>query len=325
MQSVKALKGTLKNTRVLVRLDLDVPVSTEGIVEDSYRLEASLPTLNFLLANSALPILLGHMGRPKNSANLPQRLSTVSLKSFFDSHLGIDKYILLDNLRVDSGELASSQEFAQSLVDSTSAEFYVNDAFGTSHRDVASITKLPKLLPAYAGLHLQEEIRTLRKVLDMPGRKIIVVGGAKASKKVAIRGLATSFDVVLVVGKLRAEKGEFFPKNVYFPVDYSDHGLDIGPDTVSVYSKMLSDARTIVWAGPAGAYNKGFIRGSNALALAILNTSAYSVVGGGDTITCLASLGLLSGFDFVSTGGGAMLDFLAGKRLPGLEALGFYE
>ncbi len=325
MQSIETLKGTLENTRVLVRLDLDVSISSDGVVSEPYRLEASLLTLSFLLANLAHPIIIGHIGRPKDPSNLPKTLSTTNLRPFFDSRLGVGKYTLLENLRADPGELASSQDFAQSLVASTSAELYVNDAFGTSHRHVASITKLPQLLPSYAGLHLLEEIQTLQKVLNTVGRKIIVVGGAKASKKTAIKDLSTIFDVVLVVGKLRPGAGERFPKNVYFPVDYSDHGLDIGSDTVNVYSKMLSGARTIVWAGPAGAYNKGFIRGSKALALAILATSAYSVIGGGDTITCLASLGLLSEFDFVSTGGGAMLDFLAGKHLPGLEALGFYE
>lgn len=309
-------------SKVFVRADLDVPLDKQGHIIETYRLDKLLPTLHHLLEQEVTPVIAGHIGRPKDATE--PLLSTDRLKPYFDSNLGEGAYILLENLRFNSGENAKSEKFAQELAGQ--AEYYVNESFATCHRDSASLTLLPGILPAYAGLQLEKELENLEPVLNTPREPLVaLVAGIKKSKKEAIYDLAEYFDFVLVGGGLK--KGDEDPdlRNVIFPLDYNENGMDIGPRTVSGYKNIISDAQTIVWAGPMGAYDKGYTNGSARIAEAVVASGAYSIVGGGDTITCLNQLEFLDHFDFVSTGGGAMLDFLTKKKLPGLEALGYYE
>jgi len=358
MQPLKTAKLSHINPlrKALVRADLDVPFAPSGEILEPYRLEALLPTLYFLEEENIHPIICGHIGRPKGKED--PKLSTSRLKPFFDAKLSPQKYTLLENLRFDLREeiqsfshtktsfepnfpdkpgepqksdtpdnsdgLNKAKEFAQELA--SSAQIYINDSFATCHREATSITLLPTLLPAYAGIRLQTEVETLSKILNSGETpKIAIVGGVKESKKQAIYALAKRFDNVLVVGKLQKTSEDPDLSNVLYPIDYSGEGFDIGPKTAEIYSKLLYEAKTIVWAGPAGAYDKGYFEGSRQLAKAIIFSKGYSVVGGGDTISCLNQLQMLDKFDFVSTGGGAMLDFLSDKKLPGLEALSYYN
>ncbi len=319
---------TLKNanlskiTKALIRADLDVPFDENGNILEPYRLEALLPTITYLLDKKVHPVICGHIGRPSGKED--PKLSTSQLKPYFDSKLGKDSYTLLENLRFDPREESPSEEFAQELA--SQADIYINESFATSHREATSISLLPTKLPAYAGLRLATEVESLAKVLtssDSP--KVAIVGGVKESKKEAVYDLAKNFDQVLVVGKLQKAPEDPENPNIFYPTDYSGEGFDIGPETAENYSKLLYPAKTIVWAGPAGAYDKGYFEGSRQLAKAVLSAKAFTVVGGGDTISCLNQLQMLEDFNFVSTGGGAMLDFLAGKKLPGLVALSYYD
>lgn len=313
--------------RALVRADLDVPFSPQGEILETYRLEALLPTLQFLLKNNVFPIICGHIGRPKGKVD--PSLSTLRLIPFFESKVGKENFSLLENLRFDPREedfldSPGASQLAEDLA--SKANIYVNDAFATCHREDVSIALLPRKLPSYAGIRLQQEVETLSAVLESPqSPKIAIVGGAKSSKKEAIYSLASKFQKVLVVGKLQKTSEDPDVPNVFYPVDYLNDGFDIGLKTIEVYSPLISSAKIVVWAGPAGAYDQGYFEGSSWIARAIISSRAFSVVGGGDTISCLNQLSLLQEFNFVSTGGGAMLDFLSGKKLPGLAALSYYK
>jgi len=330
VQTLKNLNTSqlTKSKKALIRADLDVPFPSNGEILEPYRLAALLPTLQFLLEKKIHPVICGHIGRPQGKED--PKLSTNNLKPFFDSQIGANNYSLLENLRFDAREDTDSpdlaEEFAKELISTTQAEVFINESFATCHRSATSITQFPKMLPSFAGLRLAQEVETLSSALtNSENPKIAIVGGVKSSKKEAVYALAEKFDTVLVVGKLAKTPQDPENPKVLYPVDYSGEGLDIGAKTAEIYAKTLFTARTVVWAGPAGAYDQGYFEGSRQIAKAILSSKAFSIIGGGDTIFCLNQLKMLEDFDFVSTGGGAMLDFLAGKKLPGLVALSYYE
>ncbi|MBD3365834.1 phosphoglycerate kinase [candidate division WWE3 bacterium] len=310
-------------SKAFVRADLDIPLSDNGEILEDYRLEVLLPTLKLLIENEIHPVIAGHMGRPKKTT---PKLSTKNLEPFFNQHLGSKNYTLLENLRFDSREKGKDLAFAKELA--KKADFYVNESFGNSHRADTSMALVPKILPGFAGLRLEKEITEMEKLLkiDTSARPLFaLVGGVKNSKKEAIYALAKHFDYVLVGGALKKDSSDPANSKVLYPQDYSHNGLDIGPLTIKHYSEVIKKAATIIWAGPMGAYDQGYAEGSQKIAEAVLASPARSVVGGGDTVSCLDKLGLLDSFDFVSTGGGAMLDFLSGKKLPALAALGYYD
>lgn len=307
-------------TRVFVRCDLDV-ARKNGQINETYRLEAALPTLKLIIDKGGTPIIAGHMGRP--AGKFVEELSTSNLKSFFDENLGAGKYELLENLRFDSREEENSPEFAKELIAKHDLQIYVNESFANCHREHTSMIQLPKLLPSYAGLRLLEEVRVLGGLLKNPARPLVMIaGGAKlATKKPVIKKLLTIADEVLVGGRIGMEWNEEKPANLHIPSDYVD-GFDIGPQTINEFIKIASTAKTIIWAGPLGKYEEEkYVLGTKLLAEAVTVIKAYKVVGGGDIIAALRDLGLLDGFDYVSVGGGAMLDFLEKDTLPALEAL----
>ena len=311
----------LSAKKALVRADLDISMDKEGKILETFRLDVLIPTLKFLLGKGIMPVIAGHIGRPAGKED--SFLSTERLKPYFDAVLGSGNYELLENLRFNPGENEKDPKFAQELA--TKADIYVNESFATCHRDTASISLLPKLLPSFVGLHLEEELKVLERVFDPDNKpSVIMVGGAKKSKKETIYALAKYFDYVLVGGALKKGLEDPEATNVFYPIDHIENGLDVGPRTIAAYAKILSKASLIVWVGPMGAYDQGYFEGSKSLAQSIISLSAFSIVGGGDTITCLDQLGLLDSFDFVSTGGGASLDFLSKGKLPGLEALNYY-
>lgn len=257
---------------------------------------------------------------------------------------------LLENLRFEKGEEVNDAAFAERLA--SLADFYVNDAFAVSHRDDASVDAITRFLPSYAGLILEQEIAALGKRLKSPERPLVVViGGAKAHDKLnVINRFRKKADWFLLggaaantllhlrghdVGKSLIDKDEKdYPeltkaaryKNLLLPVDWKEEKgmiFDIGPRTVALYAEKIRAARTIIWSGPLGFIEKKkFAAGTLAVAQAVAkNRKAFSLTGGGETVMFLKKNRLDKKFSFISTGGGAMVDFLSGKKLPGLTAL----
>ena len=262
--------------------------------------------------------------------------------------------LLFENLRFWPGETSNDLEFAKRLA--KLADVYVNEAFGNCHREHASMVALPSLLPHAAGLHLEEEVKALSGLLTAPKRPFVaVVGGAKIeTKEPLIEHLAKIADYVLVGGEiakeltvdpstsLRASGSQFTDNSKVMVATLTADGKDISNESIHQFQEVIANAKTIVWNGPMGVFEEGFEAGTVAVAEAILASGSYkeasgesslrsssdghrtaglSVVGGGETTQFLASKGLLSRFSFVSSGGGAMLEFLSGKVLPGLKAL----
>ena len=241
--------------------------------------------------------------------------------------------LLFENLRFWPGEEANDLEFARQLA--SMADVYINDALSVSHREHASVVALPSLLPHAVGLHLQEEIEVLSELLKNPKRPFVaIVGGVKIETKVlVIENLAQVADWVIVGGLIAKQQltidnsqltGSPNVKGQMSKVvlaSLTPNNNDIDQNSVNKFKSIIATAKTVVWNGPMGVFEEGFEEGTLAVAQTVIDSGAYSVVGGGETTAFLASKNLLSRFSFVSSGGGAMLEFLAGKSLPGLVAL----
>lgn len=322
----------------LLRIDLNT--QSAG---DSLRLEASLPTIKLLSQKGARIIILSHRGRPRGrnlklslKPFLPVLEKKLGLKIKFlpaiPATLPAGKLFLLENLRFWPGEQNNDREFAEKLA--RLGDFYVNDAFAVCHRPDASVATLPKLLPSYAGLLLEKEVKNLSSVMKNPKRPMaLILGGVKVEDKLpVIKNLLPKADSVLL-GSTAVKAKAAIPKSpkIKKPVDWiGEEGriLDIGPETVKIYKAEIKKAGTIVWNGPVGRIETPkYARGSEAIAKAIAKSKAFSVAGGGETtqffIRAISNYQFLISKKrlFLSTGGGAMLDFLAGKKLPGITAL----
>jgi len=337
MKSVR--EAAVRGKKVLVRCDLDAPLSG-GVMTDDFRLRACLPTLEYLVANEAKIIVCGHLGRPGGEVVSELRLDPVA--KILSAHLGAvykadevvgpvvsdvastmegGDVLLLENLRFHPGEENNDSQFAEEL--SSLADLYVNEAFAVCHREHASVVGVPQHLLAYAGLRLQEEVATLTAVRDDPPRPLVfIIGGAKAeTKSPLVRKIAAYADKVLLGGKLMFEKSLVGVPNTVFPVDAKDD-YDVGPESIELFKKGLAAAGTVVWNGPLGKWEEEqYAGGTRQIAQHLAGSKAKVIVGGGDTLAALTACGLRDKMSFVSTGGGAMLAFLAGERLPGLEAL----
>lgn len=332
---LKTIKeAAVSGKRVLLRADLDVPLKSDEIGED-YRLKALLPTIKYLLDQKARVLIIGHAGRPGGKPDPSLSLKPVSdwfskelnQEVEFINELPITNYqlpniALLENLRFWEGEEKNDPVFAEKLAEL--GDIFVNDAFAASHRAHASIAGITKHLPSFAGLRLEEEVRELGGILENPDRPLVfVLGGAKTETKMPlVPDFARIADRVILGGLLMFDKKLEGTPRVVFPTDAAD-AYDIGPESIKLFVQIIKDAKTVVWNGPLGKWEDNrYEIGTRAIAeeLAILDT-AKTVVGGGDTIAALNAFGLLKDMDYVSMGGGAMLEFLAGKKLPGLEAL----
>lgn len=306
----------LQNKKVLVRADIDVVL--DGKI-DPFRLNAGLPTLKYIIEGRGKPIICGHIGKPKG---FDESLSTKQLIPFFDENLGGGNYELLENTKFNQGEIEGSVEFAKELA--YKADIYVNDSFATCHRNYASITEIPKLLEAYAGRRLEEEITTLQKAITDPERPLVaIIGGAKLESKLpTVEKFLEIANKVMIGGKLGLQWDKEVPDNLVIPSDYATDNLDIGPQTIQEFLSNLETAKTVIWAGPMGYYEEdAYLQGTKELAQKISTTDIYSIVGGGDTISAIRKAGYLDNISFVSTGGGAMLNFITEGTLPGIEAL----
>jgi phosphoglycerate kinase len=331
---------------VLVRSDLNVPLE-DGRVADDTRIRASLPTLELLLEHGAAEVrVCSHLGRPKTQEDRA-RYAMAPVAARLQELLPDERIHVLENTRFEPGETENDENFARELA--AGCDLYVDDAFGSAHRAHASTEAVAHLLPAYAGLLLLAELEHLGRLLGEVERPFVLVsGGAKVEDKLGVLGnLGGRADAVLIGGKMAEQLRDENPLDfeVELPVDVvgaaafaadADSrvcaydglpdgwlGLDIGPETQARFAERLAAARTIFWNGPMGVFEwPRFAAGTRAVAEAVAsNGAAFSVVGGADSVRALNELGLADRVTWVSTGGGASLELLEGKELPGVAAI----
>ncbi len=375
----------LRDVRVLVRVDFNVPVR-DGVVVEDYRIRMALPTINFLREAGAKVILISHIESPdgENSTLEPvaNTLNSLGVPVIFHKktthvydavqEIGSGTCILLENLRQFPGEKKNDKKFAQELA--SLADIYVNDAFSVSHREHASVVGVPKILPSYAGFQIQRELEQLSQAFRPTHPFVFILGGAKFETKFSLlERFIKSADTVFIGGALandfyKAKGYELGNSLVSGDVDLSkymkevgdslEHSgkiiispdivteanivkpanallaeekiMDSGPQGIEILKDRLSKAKFVLWNGPLGLYEGGYQGATLDLAKIIAEVNdtrtdgdkLISIVGGGDTLAAISKLGLQDRFTFVSTAGGAMLDFLANETLPGLKVLG---
>jgi phosphoglycerate kinase len=329
--------------RVLVRSDLNVPLE-DGRIADETRIRASLPTLDLLLDRDAKRVTVcSHLGRPKGED--PQ-YSLKPVRERLQELLNDNRLEVLENTRFNPGETTNDPAFARQLADEN--DLFIQDAFGSVHRAHASTVGVAQLLPTYAGLLLEQELSELGKLLgDVEHPFVLISGGAKVDDKLGVlQNLGGKADAVLVGGKMAEQLREHnpLPFDVVLPTDvvaaaeFAEDaqarltpydalpdgwlGLDIGPATRELFARHIADARTIFWNGPMGVFEwSPFAEGTKAVAQAVADSNAYSVVGGADSARALTELGLADKVSWLSTGGGAALELLEGKDLPGVSVI----
>jgi phosphoglycerate kinase len=328
---------------VLVRSDLNVPLE-QGRVADDMRVRASLPTLQLLLERGAKEVrVCSHLGRPKGP---DPGFAIAPVEARLRELLPDDRVTVLENTRFEPGETKNDEGFARKLA--AGCDLYVNDAFGSAHRAHSSTVGVAQLLPAYAGLLLEQELEQLGKLLgDVERPFVLISGGAKVEDKLGVlRHLGGRADTVIIGGKMAEELREDNPLDfpVELPVDVvaaaafeADAeskvtqfdavpdgwlGLDIGPETRERFGRLVREAATVFWNGPMGVFEwDRFAEGTKAVAQAVAECDGFTVVGGGDSVRAVNELGLADKVSWVSTGGGASLELLEGKELPGVAAI----
>lgn len=333
--------------KVLVRCDFNSPLSQEGTVLDDFRIEKTLPTIEYLIKKNAKIILMSHLGRPEGkfveslkldpiAAKLSQLLNR-DIKKINDCvgkevedvirNMHDGEIVLLENLRFHKEEEENDNSFAKKLAGL--GDIFINDAFGASHRSHASIVGVPKYLAFAAGMLLEQEVVGLSRIIKNPKKPLLVLmGGAKATEKAElINKLSNTADFVLIGGLIQKEIREKniqlrFPEKVIGPIDEIYGGKDIGEKTRFIFKEKISSAGTIFFNGVMGQVEtEEYAKGTEDILKAITESSAFSVVGGGDMTKVIKKLSLMEKFGHISTGGGAMMEFLSGKKLPGIEAL----
>ncbi len=389
-------KSKLEGKKVLVRVDFNVPLNENGHITDDTRIRAAIPTINYLINNSAKVILAAHFGRPKGKVNEKMRLTPVAerlsdiLKKKVNltescigeealaqsNNLNIGDVLLLENVRFYEEEEKNDLDFAKNLA--AHADMYVNDAFGAAHRAHASTQGVTKFLePSVAGFLLEKELQYLQGAIDAPNRPLAaIVGGSKVSSKIGVLdSLLDKCDKIIIgggmiftfykargldVGKSLVEEDKLelarnleekakskgvellLPSDVILANEFSPTaeskvsqidsisgdwmGLDIGPDSIKVFQNTLAECKTIIWNGPMGVFEfDKFAEGTNAIATTLADLSSFSkvctIIGGGDSVAAVEKAGLAEKMSHISTGGGASLELLEGKTLPGVAAL----
>jgi phosphoglycerate kinase len=328
---------------VLVRSDLNVPLE-DGRIADDTRIRASEPTLRLLLDRGAAEVrVCSHLGRPKGA---DPRYEIAPVRNALQAALGDERLRVLENTRFDDRETANDPAYARELADG--CDLYVNDAFGSAHRAHASTAGVAELLPAYAGLLLLDELRNLGRLLGEVERPFVIVsGGAKVEDKIGVlENLGSRADEVLIGGKMaedvRAESPFSFdavlPTDVVAASSFAEDadtrvsafdalpegwlGLDVGPETRVEFARRIASARTVFWNGPLGVFEwPAFAEGTYAVARAVADCDGFTVVGGGDSVRAVHEAGVADRISWISTGGGASLELLEGKELPGVAAI----
>ncbi len=382
----------LNQKKILLRLDLNVPFKN-GIISDHTRIDKILPIIKFLLKSKSKIIVISHVGRPKGKINIELSLKPIceDLEKKINQKIKLinkdifklkkedlfkspeDQIIFLENIRFYEEEEKNDLDFSKHLA--SFADLFVNDAFSCSHRAHASIDKITKFLPSYAGLQLNLEMDALTKITTKIKKPITcIIGGSKISTKIKIiKNLIPKFDNIIIVGGMAnnilkykgynigksiqedncdeiikeifslSEKENckiIYPDDVCVANDFNGTGeikdlnnvyddeiiLDIGIKSIKKINNVIEESNTILWNGPAGYFeNQNFAKGSFEIFKKINEKNKankiYSVAGGGDTVAFLNSLNIVNNFNFVSTAGGAFLEYLEGKELPGIKAL----
>lgn len=381
----------LKDKRVLVRCDFNVPMDKNQNITDNTRIVAALPTIKYLLEQNCKITLCSHLGRPKGEfkkefslvpvANELSKLLNKQIIMAKDvigedaiskaNNLKNGEILLLENLRFHREETDNDPEFSKKLA--SFGEIFVNDAFGTAHRAHSSTEGVTHYLPAVSGFLIEKELKFLDEALQNPERPFMaILGGSKVSDKIGvIESLINKVDAILIGGGMAytflkalgynvgnslceddkinlamelmekaKEKGikfmlpvdnrigkELAPETESKIVPSAEipdgwEGLDIGPETVKLYAEELNNAKTIVWNGPLGVFElEQFATGTNEIAKALGDIDAVKIIGGGDSASAVEKAGVAEKMTHISTGGGASLEFLEGKKLPGIEAL----
>lgn len=333
----------IKNKTVLLRIDSDVDIRSGKIVDDT-RLLSSLESIRTLRRNKCKIILVGHLGRPdghESSSSLHPvakwyakalNLEVSKHRSPFGGWM-LGRYItLLENIRFFTEEEQNNIEFAQQLA--SLADVFVNEAFAVAHREHASTVGVAKILPAYAGIHFTKEINSLEKILYDPKRPLaVLIGGAKIETKLPlVQKMHEVADFVLVGGEVADHEKELIKvqhankqrkRSIVLVADLTPTGLDITEKSAENFINVMRTAKTVVWNGPVGKTGGHPLteNGTRLIADALAQSHAYTIVGGGDTLSYLHQQRMLDKFSFVSTGGGAMLELLSGKKLPAVEVL----
>jgi phosphoglycerate kinase len=361
----------IRGKRVLLRLDLNVPLA-RGKVVDDFRIKAALPTINMLRDAGAKTIIISHIeGKGGESLSpvadylVSHKVPVTFISKFFTAAaqktldgMKDGDIVLFENVRINKGEKANDPDFARKLADM--ADMYVNEAFPVSHRAHASIVGVPKFIPSYAGPTFMREIENLSMAFNPPKPFLFILGGAKFDTKMPlIQKFMKSADMIYVGGALAnnffkelkyetgtssVSEGEFDLSGllqsgkVFIPIDVVVSGKkktqkpahevekkeavwDIGNESLLELQALVKQAAFVLWNGPMGNYELDFVEGTKKVAEIVARSNAKSIVGGGDTVAAIQSLGLMEKFTFVSTGGGAMLDFLVQETLPGIDAL----
>jgi phosphoglycerate kinase len=342
----------------LVRVDYNVPQNEQLEITDDKRIRESIPTIVSLISRGAKVVLMSHLGRPKGTFNSTFTLAPIAqrLGELLNKHIVFSQdcigdtpksiinqmsdgdIVLLENLRFYKEEEENSQDFSSKLADL--GDIYINDAFGTAHRAHASTEGITKYFTQKAaGLLIEKEIAYLDKAIHSPKRPLIaVLGGAKVSGKIdVINNLLPICDHILIGGGMMFTlptdtivASNFSNDADTMIVDCTDipdnwMGLDIGPKTIEAFSALLKKAGTVLWNGPMGVFEMPkFEQGTQSIACtlaSITSLGAITIIGGGDSAAAIAKFGLEHSVSHVSTGGGASLEFLEGKILPGILAL----
>jgi len=334
----------LAGKKVLLRVDFNVAIE-DGVAKESFKIAAAKETLDYLLNKKCKVAMLTHFGRPNGVASVEfslgqlkeeaENILAAKIKFIPDcvgeqvtnglDELAADEVLLLENVRFYAGDEANDVEFAKSLAENF--EVFVQDAFSVCHRDQASVTGVAKILPSCAGLRLLEEIHEMTIIKEHPvSPAVAIIGGAKIETKIpVIKFFEEKYDYILVGGKIANEALDQkiqFSEKVILPLDFVDDRLDIGSKTVEKFKEIIAGAKTIAWNGPTGKFEEEkYAKSSNEILQAVIASGAFSLVGGGETIEILEKNGAMDAVTFVSTGGGAMLDYLAGSSMPGIDVL----
>ena len=358
MIALKTLdEADVAGKRVLVRCDFDVPLK-DGVVTDDSRLKTAIPTIDFLRAHNAKEIILiGHAGRPEG--RVVEGLKMAPIEARLGELTNMEGVTVKENLRFDPREEANDPAFAQEI--SSWGDVFVNESFATAHRAHASTVGVAKLLPSFAGLHFAEEVEKLSAALVPPPDSIAIIGGAKfETKEPLIKKLLALYSKVLIGGALGNDilKARGFPfgaslisgigvppeiagnENLLSATDAAFMGgsldgrsgpitdtradekiVDIGPATAALWAKEVASAAFVLWNGPMGVYEQRYTQGTDALAGALAGSNAKAIIGGGDTTAAISKFTFDPAKIFISSGGGAMLEFLENGTLPAIEVL----
>ncbi len=329
----------LSGKRVVVRYECDVRLSENNEILDETRLISGFSTVEYLLENNCEVIIIGHLRRP---SGWDEKYSLLPVAKWFadafestESDIEVGKFkgwkikenlTLLENLRFFNEEKENNSNFTKELA--SLGEIYVNEAFGSSHREHASIVGIPKLLPSFPGFHFIKEVKVLESVINSPKNPLtIILGGAKMETKLPIIAKMQNIaDFILIGGKISSKDRSVLEniksgKAKLIIANLTSDGKDIHEGSVKEFEEIISKSAMIVWNGPMGYLEGGFKESTLSIAKAIINSNAYKIAGGGDTVAFLNKHNLFDKFDFVSMGGGAMLQFLSGVPLPGVVAL----